>query len=860
MSVLRDLYIKVVLRKPIYSLLILVFLTLLALTQFANIKLDASADALLLKGDPALEFYRETSKRYGSSEFILLTWQPSSGELLGNESLESLELMTLKLRELPGVESVVTVLDVPLLSTEPLSLSGITAGEGLPTLGDSTIDRDTALDEFMTSPIYSDLLVSKSGDLTAVQINLKNNESYRQAVEERESLRKLKEAGALHSSEKSSLKEAEALVKKMNAETLYQHGVLVEGVRTIAAEFDSNAEIFVGGVPMIAADMVAFVESDLLVFGTAIILLMMIMLAIIFREARWVIIPVANCVITVTMMLGLLGFLDWRMTVISANFVAVLLVVSLAISIHLVVRYRELESLNPNEEKYDRVVSVMQLMAVPCIYTGVTTIVAFISLVVSGLQPVIDFGWMMTAGIVIALIISFIAVPCLMLVWTAEEVVSADISSQTPYTMYFANFADRQGGVVLAVSGALLCLSVFGISRLEVENRFIDYFKESTEIYQGMELLDSNLGGTIPLDIVIDSPISSRDKDYPQRTIINSIEAYERENSEFASGDRIVVDDFEEEAWDDFDSDFDDFGEGQNSFVPSFWFTFSGMQTIDAVHDLIDSRPETGKVLSLSTTFSVVRDILGDDIGGVELALVQKSLPAEINDLMVAPYFSVEEDQARVTVRVKETSESLRRDAFLKDLHKRLINNTGLAPEQFTFTGMLVLYNNVLQSLFRSQILTLGAVFFAILIMFWALFRSLSLALIAIAPNLLAAGAVLGVMGLVGIPLDIMTITIAAIVVGIGVDNCIHYVYRFMREFDKDRDYTATMYRCHGSIGRALYYTTLTVIIGFSTLTLSNFNPSIYFGVLTVLAMAAAVLGALLLLPRLIIWVKPLGV
>ncbi|MDG1987174.1 MAG: MMPL family transporter [Halieaceae bacterium] len=857
MSVLGDFYIKVVLRRPIFSLLILVFLTLLALTQFANIKLDASADALLLKGDPALEFYRETSKRYGSSEFILLTWQPSSGELLGDESLENLELMTLKLRELPGVESVVTVLDVPLLSSKPLSLSGITSGEGLPTLDDSTIDRDIALDEFMTSPIYSDLLVSKTGDLTAVQINLENNEGYRQAVEERESLRKLKEAGALNSSEKIFLKKAEALVKKINAETLYQHGVLVERVRAIAAEFDSNAKIFVGGVPMIAADMVAFVESDLLVFGTAIILLMMIMLAIIFREVRWVVIPVTNCLITVTMMLGLLGFLDWRMTVISANFVAVLLVVSLAISIHLVVRYRELESLHPNEERYNRVVSVMQLMAVPCIYTGVTTIVAFISLVVSGLQPVIDFGWMMTVGIVIALIISFIAVPCLMLVWTSKEIVSTDISSQTPpYTMYFATFADRQGGVVLAVSGVLLCLSIFGISRLEVENRFIDYFKESTEIYQGMELLDSNLGGTIPLDIVIDSPISSRDKDYPQHAPINSTEAYERANLDFASEDLIVVDNFEEEVWDDFD----DFDEGQNSFVPSFWFTFSGMQTIDAVHDVVDSRPETGKVLSLSTTFSVVRDILGDDIGGVELALVQKSLPEEINDLMVAPYFSVEEDQARVTVRVKETSESLRRDEFLKDLHRRLINNTGLAAEQFTFTGMLVLYNNVLQSLFRSQILTLGAVFFAILVMFWALFRSLSLALIAIAPNLLAAATVLGVMGFAGIPLDIMTITIAAIVVGIGVDNCIHYVYRFMREFSKDRDYMATMYRCHGSIGRALYYTTFTVIIGFSTLTLSNFNPSIYFGLLTVLAMAAAVLGALLLLPRLIIWIKPLGI
>lgn len=859
MSVLRDFFIKVVLRRPIFPLLILGFLTLLALTQFAKIKLDASADALLLKGDPALEFYRETSKRYGSSEFILLTWQPSSGELLGSESLENLELMALKLRELSGVESVVTVLDVPLLSSTPISLSGITSGEGLPTLDDSTIDRDIALNEFMTSPIYSDLLVSKAGDLSAVQINLEKNDGYRQAVEERESLRKLKEAGALNRSEKILLKQVEALVKKLNAETLYQHGMLVEQVRAIAAEFDSNAKIFVGGVPMIAADMVTFVESDLLVFGTAILLLMMIMLAIIFREVRWVIIPVTNCLITVTMMLGLLGFLDWRMTVISANFVAVLLVVSLAISIHLVVRYRELESLNPNEEKHDRVASVMQLMAVPCIYTGVTTIVAFVSLVVSGLQPVIDFGWMMTVGIVIALIISFIVVPCLMLLWRSKEVVQADILSQTPYTMYFATFADKRGGVVLAVSGVLLCLSFFGISRLEVENRFIDYFKESTEIYQGMELLDSNLGGTIPLDIIIDSPNSSSDKDNAQQATINNTESYDQANSDSASENLVVVDDFEDEVWDDFDSDFDDFGEGKNSFIPSFWFTFSGMQTIDAVHDLVDSRPETGKVLSLSTTFSVVRDILGDDIGGVELALVQKSLPEEVNDLMVTPYFSVEEDQTRVTVRVKETTESLRRDDFLKDLRGRLINKTGLAPEQFTFTGMLVLYNNVLQSLFRSQILTLGAVFFAILIMFWVLFRSLSLALIAIAPNLLAAATVLGVMGLAGIPLDIMTITIAAIVVGIGVDNCIHYVYRFIREFKEDRDYMATMYRCHGSIGRALYYTTLTVIIGFSTLTLSNFNPSIYFGLLTVLAMAAAVLGALLLLPRLILWIKPLG-
>ena len=227
--------------------------------------------------------------------------------------------------------------------------------------------------------------------------------------------------------------------------------------------------------------------------------------------------------------------------------------------------------------------------------------------------------------------------------------------------------------------------------------------------------------------------------------------------------------------------------------------------------------------------------------------------------MMVSPYFSESREQARVTVRVKETSKELRRDQFLTDLRTHLVEEMGFAPEQVQFTGMLVLYNNVLQSLYKSQILTLGVVFLAILVMFLILFRSLSLAMIALAPNLLAASMVLGVMGLAGIPLDIMTITIAAIVVGIGVDDCIHYVHRFMLEFPIDRDYTATMYRCHNSIGRAMYYTTLTVVIGFSTLTLSNFNPSIYFGLLTVMAMVAAVLGALLLLPRLIILFKPLG-
>jgi predicted RND superfamily exporter protein len=473
---------------------------------------------------------------------------------------------------------------------------------------------------------------------------------------------------------------------------------------------------------------------------------------------------------------------------------------------------------------------------------------------------VIDFGWMMTVGIAVALSLSFLLVPCLMLVWPAGRP-HHHAGADPTLTAWFAKVTDRHGGAIIGVTLATVAAIVVGVSRLEVENRFIDYFHESTEIYQGMELLDSKLGGTIPLDILITPP----DLDAPLPGLETGAEVADAppvaEDDPFLAESESFAGDATADEWDDeFADDFGDFATpGEDDFTPSYWFSLAGMRELDAVHAYIDSLPETGKVLSLSTVFAVVKNLLGEDIGSVELALVQKSLPEDIKGMMVDPYFSADNEQARITVRVMETSKSLRRDRFLHDLRTHLVEEMGFAEEQVQLTGMLVLYNNVLQSLFKSQILTLGAVFCAILVMFLLLFRSLPLALITLAPNLLAAGLVLGVMGLLGIPLDIMTITIAAIVVGIGVDDCIHYVHRFLREFPQDRNYRATMHRCHSSIGRAMYYTTLTVVVGFITLTLSNFNPSIYFGLLTVLAMIAAVLGALLLLPQLIIMIKPLG-
>ncbi|MCX2983098.1 RND family transporter [Halieaceae bacterium IMCC14734] len=851
-STVAALYERLVLRHPLISLVLCALVIGALASQLGNLKLDASSDSLVLEGDADLQFFRDVAKEYESEEFLVITYRPG-GDLLGDESLATIGGLRDELVQLDGVSSVLTILDVPLLQSPPVSLSDVTGSDGMPTLEDPGIDRELVREEFRTSPIYHQLLVSPDGTTAAIQVNLEPDEKYRELLQRREDLRSKRADAGLDQSEQEELSRVEKEFKAYSSLVSERQSQLVETVRQVVAPYRAGADLFVGGVPMIAADMVSFVRSDLVTFGSGILLFVVVVLAIIFRQPRFVLIPMITCIATATFMLGLLATLDWRMTVISSNFVALLLITTLAITIHLMVRYRELQLDNPDTSQFQLVMDTVRLMAIPCLYTSLTTAVAFVSLVVSGLRPVMDFGWMMTVGLGVALVLTFIILPCLMVLLPKGRPANSD-SRHSGLTVYFAGVTEKRGGAIIAVALLMLCVSVAGISQLKVENRFIDYFSDTTEIYQGMELLDAQLGGTIPLDIIID--LEEEEDFVPPPMVIEERTA----SAADTAADAAFEDEFEDEWADDWedDSGFDE-SPGGESFQQSYWFTVRGMEKLEAIHNYIDSLPETGKVLSLATTYAVVKNLLGEDVGDVELALVQKSLPADIAEIVVDPYYSESLDQARISLRVKETSQELRRNQFLIDLRQHLVEDMGLQPDKVRFTGMLVLYNNVLQSLFKSQILTLGAVFIAILIMFLVLFRSLWLALIAIGPNLLAAGIVLGGMGIAGIPLDIMTITIAAIVVGIGVDHAIHYVHRFKREFPLDRNYVATMYRCHESIGRAMYYTSITVIVGFSILALSNFTPSIYFGLLTGLAMFASVLGSLMLLPKLIILFKPLG-
>ena len=830
-SAFAKVYDAIILSRPWLIIFLLTVTTALAGFYAQNYKVDASADALVLEGDKDLAFFREVGKRYAAEEFFIVAYQPKE-DLFSEQSLNNISELVSDLERIKGVSTVMSILDVPLLYSPKVSISSLMLG--IKTLRDNSVDRNLAAKEFRDSPIYKQLLTSTDAKTTALQIGLLRDQTYNNLLDERDRLRVLNAAGALPETEIEALVTAEQAFKSYTVQSSERQQQLVKDVRAVLDQHRGAAtEIFLGGVPMIASDMVSFVKSDMKVFGVGILIFVIVVLTVIFRTLRWVFLPLLVCMLTNIFMLGLLGFLDWRMTVISSNFIALLLIITLAIAVHLIVRYRELQLLKPEASQHELALATVLAMLRPCVYTGLTTIVAFMSLVISGIRPVMDFGWMMTIGVMVALATTFIVVPIGMLLGRppAPEKNSQSLSSESVFTLRFASITEHHGGKILSVAGLILLFSVSGVTQLKVENRFIDYFDESTEIYRGMELVDSELGGTIPLEIVV----------YPE------------------ASNESNVDEYEDDSFDDFDDDFssDEFGDSSSEISP--WFTLAGLNELNKIHQHVDGLSETGKVLSLATVYQLAGDLLGDGLDDIQLALAYRKLPSEIKDVMITPYLHDETNEARITIRVKETSRTLNRAELLEDLHRFMQEDMGYSQERYRFTGMLVLYNNLLQSLFVSQILTLGLVFIAITAMLVVLFQSFNLALIGIVPNLMAALLVLGGMGWAGVPLDMMTITIAAISIGIGVDNTIHYVHRFKREFKLDGDYIATMYRCHGSIGRAMYYTSITIIFGFSILALSNFKPSIYFGLLTGVAMLSALLGSLLLLPKLLLLFKPLG-
>ena len=832
-STLFAVYERLVLAHPARVLVLMLAVLGFFAWQARHFELDASADSLLLEDDRDLQTLRELQTRYASQDLLIVTFAPG-GDVFDEASLARLRALRDRLRTAPGVESVTSILDVPLLdNVEDVSLAAV--ADNLRTLDDPETDRARAKAELLASPVFAEVVVSADARTTALLLTMQDDEAYRALLAKRNRLLVARSAEDLDAAGRAAidagLEGIEQFYESAKRRVTASRRAEIAAIRAMLSDFSDGARpgtpeaggtLHLGGVPMIADDMITFVRNDLVVFGIGVAVFLVIVLSLIFREARWVVLPLAGCFYAGLLMIGMLGLVGWKVTVISSNFLALMLIITISMNIHLTVRYRQLHRDFPELSHHDLVATTVRRMVWPCLYTALTTIIGFGSLVFSGIKPVIDFGWMMSIGLAVTFVTAFTLFPAIVLL-LGRAGAPEPPGAEYRFTRGLALAAERHGGLVVGVAGVLLVVCALGASRLTVENSFVDYFSEDTEIYRGLALIDRELGGTTPLEVVLDLDEDRIFDDEPAPKPAEHDAEAEREKA-------------------------------------GYWFTEFKIERIKEVHDWLASQPEVGKVLSLASLVRVGETLNdGEPLDSLQLALVYRRIPEDMKRSLIDPYIDILWDEARISLRIRDTEPDLHRKELLDRIRTGLRDELGLGPDDVTVSGLLVLYNNMLQSLFTSQISTLGAVLVGVALMLLLLFRSLTLAVLGIVPNLLAAGAVLGSMGLLGIPLDFMTITVAAVTIGIAVDNAIHYIYRFREELARSGDYVATMHVCHANIGRAVFYTSATVIFGFSILVLSNFLPTIYFGLLTGLAMAIALLAALTLLPKLILITRPFG-
>ena len=787
-----------------------------------NFNLDASSDALLLEGDKDLKYLREINDRYGAKEFLFLTYTPAN-DFSDEETIINIQLLKSKIEKLTWVDEVITIIDVPLLksSDEPL----MERLRNYKTLAHPEIDKKRGFTEIVESPIYKNYVISEDGKTSGIVIYLKKDEKLNDFIRVKQEYFDEFKKRKPNQNEKEKYKiflkdyeEYKNLYNKRNHQNISE-------IRSLIGKYGDNANIHLGGIPMIADDMMSFIKNDILVFGAAVFIFILFTLWMIFKNIKWVIMPLIGCTVSVILMVGFLGFVGWKVTVISSNFIALMLILNMAMNIHLTVRFLQLKKDLTSISKDDVIVETSKRMFLPILYTVLTTICAFLSLIFSGIKPIIDFGWMMTIGLLISMTVTFFLLPCLLNILTSEDEINLKDTTKSMITSYLSSFTKNNTVIIFIITILILVFSVRGIIKLEVENSFINYFDKNTEIYKGMKKIDDELGGTTPLDVVIKFPVKKSTKD--------------EDDDEFAE-------------WEEEDK------KNENDKA-TYWFTRNKIDKILKVHDYLEAQPEIGKVLSFGSIIRVAEDLNGKQLQSLEIAVLYSKIPDEIKREIISPYISVENDEARLSVRIKDSLESLKRNELIKRLNSEIETELNLNKEEFRLTGVLILFNNLLQSLFKSQILTLGIVMMGISFMFFVLFRNITISAIGVVPNFLAAFSILGIIGLLEIPLDMMTITIAAITIGIAVDNSIHYIYRFREEFKKLKNYNETLEKCHSTVGIAILNTSLTIIFGFSILILSKFIPTIYFGIFTGIAMLLALISVLTLLPKLILIFKPFG-
>ena len=806
MKISVENYIRTILKNSFISFSILFVFLVSLYPGISNFQLDASSDSLVLENDPDLKTYREMSNLFSDSDFLIVTLRPNEG-IFYNKSLQRIEKIENEIIQIDGVNKVLSILDAPIVEQPKVSLSEIS--DNIKYLLDEDIDLQKAKQEILSNPIYKELIISKDGSTTAFQILLDKNESYESLIQQRYDL--------LDSGQPSLLFEVNQEINEQSSIIQEKEKRIVAEIRSVIKSNSDFGVLFLGGPAMIANDMIEFIKADLSIFGLLVFLIFGFLLYFFFRDVKLALIPLVNAALVIYTTSSILGYADWKISVVSSNFIALLLILTISISVHVIERFIELK----NEDVDERlVVETFSQMFIPCFFAVLTTGVAFLSLISGDIKPVLEFGKMMAVGIIVVFIFTFTFVPLALNNLSFDSMQTSANVDSLPITIGKNITANKT--MILSISILLGLLFIIGINNLKVENKFIDYFKKNTEIYQGMSELDEKLGGTATLDIVI----------------------YEPDNN--------LVD--KEEISDEFDDLFDeDIFDDDNSESSGYWWNIYNLKRLEEIHDYLDDNENIGKVLSVSSGIKLARKINdNNELNDLELALLRSVLPEDIKDTILNSYISNDDSIVRISTRVYESSESLNRDLLLRTINQDLQQKFGISSDRYKITGLAVLYNNMLQSLFSSMLNSILIVYTVIALMLLILFRSVKIMFAGLLPNILIGLGVLGTMGLLRIPLDIMTITVASISVGIAVDNTIHYLYKFKTEYKLKNDFNKAMIESHSTIGRAIFYTASTISLGFLIFSFSNFIPTIYFGFFTALAMFFAFLVSLTLLPILL--------
>ena len=822
---------------PKLSLALALILCAFLFAFVPKLAIDASTQTLLLENDKDLELWRDITKRYKIPNTLVIAYTPNS-DLLSESSISTLAALSKDLAQIKGVKSVFSMLDAPLLLSSGLKFSDLLGT--IPTLKDSNASKEAIKAEFLSSPFYKNSLVSSDFKTTALLLTLEPNPGYNEFIA---SITALENTLKNNATAKTLLKEQRAAFKAYRDELRVAEHEQITQIRQVIAKYNQNSQtriphqdefsnsqngipyqdefpssqLFLGGINMIADDMIAFVRSDLATYGLATLLLCSLCLFVYYLQLRYVFLAIFICLVCVGAASGLFGLLGFEITVISSNYIALQLIITLSVVIHLINSYREFFRKKSSFSQKAIVYLALKERMSPCFFAIFTTIIGFISLVFSDIRPIISLGVMMSASITLSLILSF---------WLFGSIMSllSKKSVNTAFERYFSlttlcakialNLRARK--VVFAISALGLCVGLWGISKLSVENSFIGYFKENTDIYKGMELIDNKLGGTVPLDIIISF---KKDKKEPRNSSLDDEFA-----DEFASSD-----------------------------AAQYWFNERRMSVLKSVNEYLKNKEFIGSVSSLADLLEVGKELNeGRELDALALALIYSSLSGEGRELILTPFVSIENDELHFSVRTLDSDPRLKRAEFLRTLQSELNELVGKDAE-VKISGAMKLYTNMLSSLFSSQINSLGFVLLAFFATFWLIFASLRLAIIAICINILPLICVLGAMGLAGLSLDIMSITIGSISLGIGVDSAIHYIYRYKRELAHFKDSKKAIIASHASIGYALYYTSFAVFIGFGVMISSNFWPTIYFGALTDLVMFFMLASSLILLPSLLL-------